>query len=129
MTDDRGVVVHLVENDADHQRAVLRNVVNLHAALDDGRRIELVAHGPGLALLTGETGLAEQLRELLEGGVSARACENTMRSRTRSRTLLAASSPWTAVWRTWPAANPPGVGLPASLTPVHELLPRRQEYP
>ena len=81
MTDDRGVVVHLVENDVDHQRAVLRNVVNLHAALEDGRRIELVAHGPGLALLTGETGLAEELRELLEGGVSARACENTMRSR------------------------------------------------
>jgi len=76
-----GVVVHLVEDDLDRQRAVLRNVVNLRAALERSVAIEVVTHGPGLTLLTGETGLAEDVAHLRGDGVIFWACANTMRSR------------------------------------------------
>ena len=76
-----GVVVHLAEDDVHRQRAVLRNVVNLRSALERSGAIEVVTHGPGLTLLTGETGLAADAAHLQGDGVSFRACENTMRSR------------------------------------------------
>jgi intracellular sulfur oxidation DsrE/DsrF family protein len=78
MTGAAGVVVHLAEGDPDRQHAVLVNVRNLGQALGHSVPVELVAHGPGVSLLTGETGLSE---DLMAGGVATLACENTMRSR------------------------------------------------
>lgn len=44
-----GVVVHLAGADPDRHAAVLRNIANLRAELDDGSEVELVVHGPRLA--------------------------------------------------------------------------------
>lgn len=81
MSGNVGVVVHLVEDDPGRQHAVLANVTNLMAALTGTVPVELVAHGPGVSLLTGETGLAAELRTVIEAGAFPVACENTLRSR------------------------------------------------
>lgn len=72
--------MHLVEADPDRHAAVLRNIANLHAELDDGSEVELVVHGPGLGAATRTAAHAQQLTELLSSGVSVAACANTMRA-------------------------------------------------
>jgi hypothetical protein len=76
-----GVVVHLSEAGTEHQAAVLRNVLNLRADLGPDEPVELVVHGAGVALLTGESGLDEEVRTLNLAGVRALACLNTLASR------------------------------------------------
>jgi intracellular sulfur oxidation DsrE/DsrF family protein len=76
-----GVVVHLAEAGAERQSAVLRNVLNLRADLGPDVAVELVAHGPGVELLTGESGLREAVSGLGSAGVRALACRNTLAAR------------------------------------------------
>ena len=78
---DRGVVVHVSEADPERHLAILRNVANLRADLGPGIPIELVAHGPGVELLTGESGLTQKLTELESTQVSLCACANTIKAR------------------------------------------------
>ncbi len=88
---DYRVVVHLDEPDAKKHEAVLRNVRNLLEDLGEDRsEVELVAHGLGLDLLTGDTGLGGQLAELAARGVVLAACENTLRERGIPRERLLA---------------------------------------
>lgn len=61
----------------DHETAV-RNVRNTIADLP-GARVCVVGHGPGLRLLTGETGCGAAVDELVASGVEVVACANTMR--------------------------------------------------
>lgn len=79
--DARGVVVHLAEEAADRHRAVLQNVRNLRVALGPDVPIELVAHGPGVDLLTGVSGERDALAEVAGLGVRAHACRNTLNAR------------------------------------------------
>jgi len=76
------VVFHLDEAERAKHEAILRNIRNL---LDDlgaeQTRVELVAHGPGIDLLTGQTGLGEQAQALAARGVILAACHNTLRER------------------------------------------------
>jgi intracellular sulfur oxidation DsrE/DsrF family protein len=72
------VVFQVAEGGADGHEAALRNVRNTVADLDDAR-VCLVAHGPGLRLVTGETGFADQVDELVKDGVEVVACRNTMK--------------------------------------------------
>lgn len=69
-------VVHL--NDAAPQKiqAVLQNITNLYKALDTQVQVELVAHGPGLAVAT--TPATEQLTSLLHQGLTLCACQNSL---------------------------------------------------
>lgn len=76
-----GVVVHLAEAGTERQSAVLRNVLNLRADLGPGVPVELVAHGPGVELLTGESCLDAEVRQVLDQGVRLLACRNTLASR------------------------------------------------
>lgn len=76
-----GVVVHLAEGDPGRQSAVLRNVMNLRADLEPMVSIELIAHGPGVELMTGESGLADGVAQLVSIGVTPLACLNTLASR------------------------------------------------
>lgn len=76
-----GVVVHLPEADPARQRAVLRNTANLIGALEPGAAVELVTHGPGVELCTGESGLADALAELQALGAVVYACANTLAAR------------------------------------------------
>jgi intracellular sulfur oxidation DsrE/DsrF family protein len=71
------VVFQVAEGGADGHEAALRNVRNTVADLDDAR-VCLVAHGPGLRLVTGETGFGDQVDELVKDGVEVVACRNTM---------------------------------------------------
>lgn len=76
------VLFHLDEADRAKHEAVLRNVSNVLEDLGPERtQIELVAHGPGLDLLTGKTGLAEGVQRVAERGVIVAACQNTRRER------------------------------------------------
>lgn len=69
-------VVHL--NDAAPQKvqAVLQNITNLYKALDTEVQVELVAHGPGLAVAT--TAASEQLTGLLDQGLALCVCQNSL---------------------------------------------------
>lgn len=71
------VVFQLAEGGAESHETALRNVRNTVSDLD-GARVCLVAHGPGLRLVTGETGFADQVDELVGSGVEVVACRNTM---------------------------------------------------
>ena len=76
-----GVVVHLAEEGAERHAAILRNVLNLRADLGPDIPVELVAHGPGVALLTGESGLESGVAQVVAVGVRPVACLNTLASR------------------------------------------------
>ncbi len=87
---ERGVVVHLDEDGEDKHRALLRNVGNLVRDLGDQTTVELVAHGPGIALCLADSVLAEELQALIARGVVAAACENTLTTKGIARERLAA---------------------------------------
>jgi len=76
------VLVHLDDGERPRHEAALRTIANL---LDDlgaeNIQVEVVAHGPGLDLLTGETGLAVPVIQLVARGVALVACRNTLRAR------------------------------------------------
>jgi intracellular sulfur oxidation DsrE/DsrF family protein len=77
-----GVVVHVTEADPDRFKALMRNAANLRADLGPEPAIELVVHGPGVALLLTGSPLREQLSAL--PGVTGCACSNSLRSLERS---------------------------------------------
>lgn len=67
-------------SDVDEQNHAVANVANLLAdESTDVENVVLVANGRGIKLLTQEeSDQAERVRELIEKGVSFRACENSM---------------------------------------------------
>lgn len=76
------------ESDRERQAAVLRNVVNLLRALGPNTPVEVVTHGPGLALATGETGLGPSVVQVQQLGVVVCACANTLQSRKLTKEAL-----------------------------------------
>lgn len=72
-------VVHLNDADPTKIQAVLQNVTNLYTALGPDLQVELVAHGPGIAVATEPVG--ELLPGLLEAGLQVRVCQNTLTAR------------------------------------------------
>ncbi|GAC1341092.1 MAG: DsrE family protein [Candidatus Dormibacteria bacterium] len=86
------VVVHLDEAGPDKHAAVLRNVANLLDDLGPATEVEVVAHGPGLSLLTGQSGHAATVAELRTRRVRFSACANTMVSQSLSSDDLLAGA-------------------------------------
>lgn len=76
-----GVVVHLDEAEPAKHAAVIRNILNLLADLDDGSPIVLVAHGPGLDAVVQGSHNTDGIEELVRREVEIAACANTLRSR------------------------------------------------
>lgn len=72
------VVFQLARAGTEFHEAVLRNVRNVAADLDDVA-IRLIAHGEGIEFVTGQTVGHAALREALEAGVDVQACRNTLR--------------------------------------------------
>ncbi|MCI2266885.1 DsrE family protein [Sediminivirga luteola] len=72
-------VVHLNEDDTQKIRTVLQNITNLYVALAPDLQVELVAHGPGIAVVTEPPG--EKLTALLQTGLQMLVCQNTMTNR------------------------------------------------
>ncbi len=71
-------MVHLDEEGEGKHRAVLRNIANLLSDLGPLTRVELVAHGPGVALFLADGPLNEKLQDLIGRGMAAAACGNTL---------------------------------------------------
>lgn len=86
--EQRGVVVHLNDADADKQASVLRNVVNLRAELGAHIPVEVVVHGPAVTLLVGGNDAGRQVHELLTGGVRFAACANSLRTQQLDRSAV-----------------------------------------
>ncbi len=75
-----GVVVHLNDPDPAKQAAVLVNITNLRVELGAGTPVELVVHGPALALARRDSPDAARLATLTEAGLQVAVCANSMRA-------------------------------------------------
>jgi len=76
----RRIVLSLTENDPARINAVLNNVAHVQQFYGAGRvRIELVAYGPGVAvLLKSDTTFAERLEKLQQVGLLPVACHHSL---------------------------------------------------
>ncbi|MGQ1799050.1 DsrE family protein [Kocuria oceani] len=76
-------VIHLNDAAPEKIQTVLHNTANLLAALGPEIQVEMVAHGPGIAVATtpAPEELTTELTGLLAAGVSLCACRNTMTAR------------------------------------------------
>lgn len=72
------VVFQLDDDSARRHGALLQSVANTVAELGAGTSVLVVAHGPGVRLLTGATGFAEQLADLRAHNVAFAACAKAM---------------------------------------------------
>ena len=73
-------MVHVAEASPERHQTILRNVTNLIADLGHVP-VEVVAHGPGVELLTGESGHAAAVLQIIDLGVRVLACGNTLNAR------------------------------------------------
>ena len=74
------VVFQVSDADPAKWNLALNNVRNLQTDLpDDVPEIEVVAYGPGIGMLKGDSAVSKRIAEALKNGVKVVACENTMR--------------------------------------------------
>ena len=73
------VIFQVSDNDPAKWNLALNNAKNVQADLGkDNVQIEIVAYGPGLAMLKAESPVAARLAGALDDSVGLIACENTM---------------------------------------------------
>src|SRR5271154_3353505 len=73
------VVIQVSDNDVARWNLALNNAHNLQTDLGiDNVQIEIVAYGPGLAMLKAGSPVAPRIDESVLGGMKISACENTM---------------------------------------------------
>jgi intracellular sulfur oxidation DsrE/DsrF family protein len=82
--DDDGIknkiVIQVSTDDPRTQKIALNNAVNLQKALGpDNIKIEIVAYGPGLGLLTGRSPESKRVPSLAMQNITFSACGNTMK--------------------------------------------------
>lgn len=74
------VVIQVSTDDARTQQIALNNAVNLQQDYGmDNVKIEIVAYGPGLSLLTAKSSQAGRVESLASQEIRFSACGNTMR--------------------------------------------------
>ncbi|HLS85295.1 MAG TPA: hypothetical protein VK043_03280 [Burkholderiales bacterium] len=75
------VVIQVSDPDPAKWNLALNNARNIQADLGkDKVEVEIVAYGPGLAMLKADSKVAPRLAQALDGGIGLMACENTMRN-------------------------------------------------
>ena len=75
------LILQVSDRDAPRWQLVLSNARNVQADLGPGNvQIEIVAYGPGLDMLKGESPVAHGLAQALDANVRLIACENTMQT-------------------------------------------------
>ena len=80
------VVLQVSDNDPAKWNLALNNARNVQEDLGrDNVQIEIVAYGPGLAMLKAESAAVPRLAGALDNGVELIACENTMTNTKVSR--------------------------------------------
>jgi len=74
------VVIQVSSSDPKVQRLAINNATNLQKAYGmDNVRVELVAYGPGLSILTPKSGEAQRVKSLAQQNIRFSACRNTIR--------------------------------------------------
>ncbi len=80
------VVIQVSDGDPQKWNLALNNARNVQADLGkDKVQVEIVAYGPGLAMLKSDSPVAARLAQALDQSVGLMACENTMRSTRTTR--------------------------------------------
>jgi hypothetical protein len=75
------VVLQVSDADPGKWNLALNNARNIQQDLGKGNvDIEIVAYGPGLAMLKGDSKVADRLAQALDSSIGLLACENTMRN-------------------------------------------------
>jgi intracellular sulfur oxidation DsrE/DsrF family protein len=75
------VVFQVSDADAQKWNLALNNARNLQDDLgEDMVDLEIVAYGPGIGMLKGDSPVAARVDQALKNGVKVVACENTMRA-------------------------------------------------
>ncbi len=70
----------VTDNDPARWNMVLNNMTNLREGVgSEGAEIELVAFGPGLAMLKADSPVKARIADALKNGVTINACQNTMK--------------------------------------------------
>ena len=73
------VVFQVSDNDPKKWELTMSNIRNIQADLGkDNVAVEVVAYGPGLAMLQLESAASNRIADALRAGVKVVACENTM---------------------------------------------------
>lgn len=74
------IVFQVSDGDPMKWGLALSNMRNVQVELgDDEVDVELVAYGPGIGMLKGDSPMAKRISEALKSGVKVVACENTMK--------------------------------------------------
>ena len=80
------VVLQVSDADPAKWNLALNNANNILHDLGKGNvDIEIVAYGPGLAMLKGDSKVAPRLAQALDSSIGLLACENTMRNTKTTR--------------------------------------------
>ncbi len=75
------VVFQVSDADPAKWGLALNNIHNLQTDLGaDDTELELVAYGPGIGMLKGDSAMAKRISAALKSGVKVVACENTMKA-------------------------------------------------
>ncbi|MDE2628371.1 MAG: DsrE family protein [Burkholderiales bacterium] len=75
------VVFQMSDNDPGKWALALNNMRNVQVELgEEDVDVELVAFGPGIAMLKGGSPMAQRITEALKTGAKVVACENTMKA-------------------------------------------------
>ena len=72
------VIFQVSEADPKTHENALRNVRNTAADLGPDAQVAVVAHGPGIGLVTGQSGCTQEVSDLVGQGVQVLACRNTL---------------------------------------------------
>ena len=73
-------VFQVTDNDPARWTMILNNIENLREGVgSESVEIELVAYGPGVAMLKADSSVRERIDAALKSGVAVNACQNTMR--------------------------------------------------
>lgn len=80
------VVIQVSDNDPAKWNLALNNARNVQEDLGAANvDVEIVAYGPGLAMLRDDSKVADRLAQALDKNVGLLACENTMRNQKVAR--------------------------------------------
>jgi intracellular sulfur oxidation DsrE/DsrF family protein len=80
------IVIQVSDGDAAKWNLALNNARNVQADLGSANvEIEIVAYGPGIAMLKLDSPVANRIGEAKDAGVKVMACENTMKAQKLAR--------------------------------------------
>ena len=69
----------VTDNDPARWNMILNNITNLREGVgSEGAEIELVAYGPGIAMLKADSPVKARIADALKNGVVVNGCQNTM---------------------------------------------------